>query len=118
MSNNNLRKAPTFTEEEMSSRMALFAAYEHMQTAMDSMAKAFKLVFNHIPKLALPPGQVSKFGVVAATADKCGQLIMQMQVQCGIARMQPVQGEGQNPPAETKPENPPSEPPKPTLVSG
>ena len=122
MSNKDLRAGPpTFTEEELLARMALYAAFEHMQTAMDCMGKAFKLVFPHMPKLALPPGQVSKFGAVAATADRCGTLIMQMQVQCGIAKMQPVPPpkpgeETPNPQPETKPENPSSEPPKPTLV--
>lgn len=121
MSNKDLRAGPpTFTEQQLQERMALYAAFEHMQTALESMGKAFKLVFPHMPKLALPPGQVSKFGVVAETADKCGTLIMQMQVQCGIARMKavPAENNGQEPsPApETKAENPPSEPPKPSLV--
>lgn len=123
MSNSKLRGVEqTFTESEMQSRMALYAAFEHMQTAMESMGKAFKLVFPHIPKLALPPGQVSKFGVVAQTADRAATMIMQMQVQCGIARVSPVKPEpvgdsATKPPEEVaKPENPPSEMPKPSLV--
>lgn len=121
MSNKDLRaSAPTFTEQQLQERMALYAGFEHMQAAFESAAKAFKLVFPHIPKLALPPGQISKFGAVAQAADNCAKIIMQMQVQCGIARMNPVEPkQGEPAPdaaSETKPENPPSDLPKPSLV--
>lgn len=125
MSNKDLRVGkPTFTEEQLLERIALGSAFEHMQTAMDCVAKAFRLTFPHMPKLALPNGQTSKFALVAQTADQCGTLILQMQIQCGIRKPAEVlQGPGAapvspeaKPEPETKTDNPPSEPPKPSLV--